>query len=161
MDSSSRRCRSGQLAGVTCAVCLVATIGLSAQVTFRQLRDAAGTPANWLTYSGSYFSQRYSALDQLTPGQRRRPPPAVGLSDAGGRALAGNAARCRRCHVRYPAPERRGRAWTRGPGRVFWVYQYGPVAGSPRMLRVEQPRASPFWATGLFMATLDAHVVAH
>lgn len=41
--------------------------GLSAQVSSDRLTDAGGEPQNWLTYSGSYFSQRSSTLDQVTP----------------------------------------------------------------------------------------------
>ena len=33
---------------------------------------AAGEPQNWLTYSGSYASQRYSPLQPDHAGQRRR-----------------------------------------------------------------------------------------
>ena len=40
---------------------------VSAQVPFERLREAAQTPAHWLTYSGSYLSQRYSGLDEVTP----------------------------------------------------------------------------------------------
>ena len=40
--------------------------GLFAQVGYGRLRDATAEPNNWLTYSGSYFSQRYSTLDQVT-----------------------------------------------------------------------------------------------
>jgi glucose dehydrogenase len=29
-------------------------------------------PQNWLTYSGTYFSQRYSLLDQITPANVKR-----------------------------------------------------------------------------------------
>ena len=48
-------------------VCGVALDSLSAQMSFGRLRDAGSEPENWLTYSGSYFSQRYSALSQVTP----------------------------------------------------------------------------------------------
>ena len=41
--------------------------GLHAQVSFDRLREVAREPQNWLTYSGSYFSQRYSPLNQITP----------------------------------------------------------------------------------------------
>ena len=43
-------------------VALFATLSttLSAQVSFERLRDASAEPENWLTYSGDYFSQRYS-----------------------------------------------------------------------------------------------------
>src|SRR5689334_9058408 len=40
---------------------------VDAQVTSQRLTAAANEPQNWLTYSGSYKSQRYSALDQITP----------------------------------------------------------------------------------------------
>src|SRR6516225_12292440 len=40
---------------------------LCAQVTYERLAAAAKEPGNWLTYSGSYHSQRYSALAAITP----------------------------------------------------------------------------------------------
>ena len=39
----------------------------SAQVTYDRMLRAASEPQNWLTYGGSYTSQRYSLLDQITP----------------------------------------------------------------------------------------------
>jgi hypothetical protein len=42
-------------------------VSLSAQVTPDRLGHADREPQNWLTYSGSYASQRYSLLDQITP----------------------------------------------------------------------------------------------
>src|SRR5580692_1219676 len=39
----------------------------SAQVSSDRLLHASDAPQDWLTYSGSYMSQRYSALDQITP----------------------------------------------------------------------------------------------
>src|SRR5579863_5683285 len=40
---------------------------LAAQVTPDRLLKADQEPQNWLTYSGTYNSQRYSTLDQVTP----------------------------------------------------------------------------------------------
>src|SRR6202521_5091914 len=40
---------------------------LSAQVSFDRLLNANKEPQNWLTYSGSMMSQRYSPLTQVTP----------------------------------------------------------------------------------------------
>ena len=40
---------------------------LNAQVPSNRLREAASEPENWLMYSGDYFSNRYSPLDQITP----------------------------------------------------------------------------------------------
>ena len=56
--------RRGMFAAILCGTVVA---GLSAQVPFERLRDAAAEPGNWLTYSGSYFSQRYSTLDQVAP----------------------------------------------------------------------------------------------
>ena len=39
-----------------------------AQVSAERLLDADGEPANWLTYSGTYKSQRYTGLDEITRG---------------------------------------------------------------------------------------------
>ena len=40
---------------------------LPAQVSFDRLLGSAKEPQNWLTYSGSLNSQRYSGLTQITP----------------------------------------------------------------------------------------------
>ena len=44
---------------------VLAGILAHAQATFERIRHAEREPANWLTYSGSYNAQRYSALDQV------------------------------------------------------------------------------------------------
>src|SRR5438477_116357 len=44
-----------------------ASYQLHAQVSSDRLTNAAREPQNWLTYSGGYFSNRYSALTQITP----------------------------------------------------------------------------------------------
>ena len=41
--------------------------GLQAQVTYERLLNAAQEPQNWLTYSGTYFSNRHSPLRQVDP----------------------------------------------------------------------------------------------
>ncbi len=43
------------------------TAHVSAQVTFERLLGAVKEPHNWLTYGGTYSSQRYTTLDQITP----------------------------------------------------------------------------------------------
>jgi len=58
------------------ALMLVATTGLSAQVTDARLRSARTEPSNWLTYSGDLGGQRYSPLSQITPGNVRSLRPA-------------------------------------------------------------------------------------
>ena len=50
----------------TLLLLLIAPV-LFAQVRTEQLVRAAQEPHNWLTYSGSYYSQRHSTLNQITP----------------------------------------------------------------------------------------------
>jgi glucose dehydrogenase len=53
-----------------CAVGLLVVLAsyqLHAQVTYDRLARAAAEPRNWLTYGGTYASQRYSLLNQITP----------------------------------------------------------------------------------------------
>jgi alcohol dehydrogenase (cytochrome c) len=40
---------------------------MDAQVTFDRILRADKEPQNWLTYSGSTLSPRYSQLTQITP----------------------------------------------------------------------------------------------
>ena len=48
-------------------VAMLGVVSMSAQVTFDRLVRASQEPHNWLSYSGGYFSQRYSELTQITP----------------------------------------------------------------------------------------------
>jgi alcohol dehydrogenase (cytochrome c) len=48
----------------------------SAQVTFDRLLNANKEPQNWLTYSGTMMSQRYSLLTQITPDNAKNLEPA-------------------------------------------------------------------------------------
>ncbi len=55
-----------------CLILLLALVPLAnsqvgAQVTSERILRAAEEPENWLTYNGTYSSQRYSRLDQITP----------------------------------------------------------------------------------------------
>ena len=45
---------------------LLAPSHIRAQVTYDRILGSADEPENWLTYNGSYSSQRYSSLDQIT-----------------------------------------------------------------------------------------------
>jgi alcohol dehydrogenase (cytochrome c) len=48
-------------------VLLMAPATLVAQVSFERILNAAREPHNWLTYSGTFLSQRYSTLSQVAP----------------------------------------------------------------------------------------------
>jgi alcohol dehydrogenase (cytochrome c) len=49
------------------ALLALASWRLDAQVTSDRLLRATREPENWLTYSGTYDSQRYSLLRQIDP----------------------------------------------------------------------------------------------
>jgi alcohol dehydrogenase (cytochrome c) len=49
------------------AIAAAVTLRLDAQITSDRLSSAAREARNWLTYSGGYFSQRYSTLTQIAP----------------------------------------------------------------------------------------------
>ena len=54
------------------------TLTLMAQgsaVTYTRILNAAAEPHNWLTYNGTYNSQRYSTLAQVTPANVTRLEP--------------------------------------------------------------------------------------
>ena len=44
-----------------------ASLQLDAQVSYDRILKAAAEPQNWLTYNGTYNSQRYSTLARITP----------------------------------------------------------------------------------------------
>ena len=45
---------------------ILLAVPVAGQVSYDRIRRAASEPASWLTYSGSYQSHRYSALQQIT-----------------------------------------------------------------------------------------------
>src|SRR5260370_40147057 len=51
---------------VTCLAGICAAVLVHGQVTYERLLNAGKEPGNWMTYSGSYRSWRYSSLDQIT-----------------------------------------------------------------------------------------------
>jgi alcohol dehydrogenase (cytochrome c) len=129
-----------------------------AQVTSDRLLNAAAEPQNWLTYSGSYMSQRYTPLRDIRASNvqslelkwvfqaqslesfETTPLVVDGimyLTEAPNTVVALDAA----------------------TGRVFWRYQHNPSADSrPCCGRVN--RGLAILGETLFMATIDAKLIA-
>jgi alcohol dehydrogenase (cytochrome c) len=143
-------------AAVLAALSLAAPV--SAQVTFERLLGAASEPHNWLTYSGTYASQRYTTLDEIRPSNvadlelkwvfqaqslesfETTPLVVDGvmyLTEAPNTALALDAR----------------------TGRPFWRYQYNP-SGDARPCCGRVNRGLAMLGQTLFMATIDAKLVA-
>ena len=128
------------------------------QVTFDRILRAASEPQNWLTYSGTYMSQRYSLLTQIDPSNVRN------------------------LELKWVLPNQVFGAWQSSPivvdgimyvtqrpndvmavdaktGRVFWLYHY-TNATNQRVCCGANNRGVAILGDTLFMGTLDAHLVA-
>ena len=133
-------------------------VGLRAQVPFERLRSAASEPRNWLTYSGSYASTRHTTLSQITPAnvgelelqwvfQNR----VFGPWQSTPLVVDGIMYLTQRPNDVIALDARTGRA--------FWIYRY-PTPSSHRACCGSNNRGVAILGDRLFMATLDAHVVA-
>ena len=131
---------------------------LNAQVTFERLLNAVEEPHNWLTYSGSYSSNRHSALDQITPAnvvdlQLQWVFQARSLENFTATPLVVDG-------IMYVTQAPKDVvALDAKTGRVFWVYEHVPSQDArPCCGRVN--RGVAILGDTLFMATIDARLVA-
>ena len=112
---------------------------LVAQVSYERLAHAAREPQNWLMYSGTYMSQRYSALDQIAPGNVRMLEQkwvfqARRLQKFETTPLVVDG-------IMYlTQPPNDVVALDASTGRVFWIYQYKPAPDSQALLRRRESR---------------------
>jgi len=139
------------------AIALMA-FSLSAQVSERRLLTAGDEPQSWLTYSGSYRSQRYSKLNQITPLNAKNLEmkwvfQANSLQKMEATPLVVDG-------VMYV---------TQAPndivsldaktGRVFWIYHY-PVPIETHLCCGLVNRGLAILGNTLYMGTVDGHLVA-
>ena len=152
--------RTGMLrtALLTLALSGTALAAASAQVPFERLRGAAEEPQNWLTYSGGYFSQRYSELDQIAPDnvgdlelQWVYQTPVMGTWQATPIVVDGVMYLTQRPNDIVALDAR--------TGRVYWIYRY-PTSPDHLACCGANNRGVAVLGDKVFMATLDAHVVA-
>ena len=137
---------------------LLVPSGAAAQITYERILDAAADPGNWLTYNGTYSSQRYSGLDQITP---------ENVDDL---------------ELKWMLPNQVFGAWQSNPivddgimyvtqrpndvmavdaatGRVFWLYRHTP-AEQARVCCGANNRGVAVLDDRVFMGTLDARLIA-
>jgi alcohol dehydrogenase (cytochrome c) len=143
------------------SICVVAS--LHAQVTFDRILHADKEPQNWLTYGGSTMSQRYSLLTQITPGnvnnlQLQWAFQARSLEKFEATPLVVDG-------VMYvtQAPNDVV-ALDAATGEIKWLYSYSPSREARvccgRVNRGVAILANKDGGNTLFMATIDAHLVA-
>jgi alcohol dehydrogenase (cytochrome c) len=137
---------------------LGASVPAQAQVSYERLRSAAADARNWLTYSGTYFSQRYSTLGQITPANVKNlelkwmyQAAATGGWEATPLVVDG---------VMYITQRPNDVvALDAKTGRVFWVYHH-TLEPTQIVCCGANNRGLAMLGGTLFMGTLDAHLVA-
>ncbi len=136
----------------------VAGVSLYAQVTDEDFCMPAKQPQNWLTYSGTYSSQRYSTLDQIAPGNVKNlemrwvfQADSIQKMEATPIVVDG---------VMYvtQAPNDVV-ALDAKMGGIFWTYRYD-VSPDARLCCGQVNRGLAIHGNTLFMGTIDAHLVA-
>jgi len=142
----------------TTAAFLACAIPLLAQVTVERILNAPKEPQNWLTYSGSYRSWRYSTLDQINASNATSltaqwifQSGSLGQFETTPLVIDG---------VLYgTGQDNRAFALDARTGRAIWRYQRSlpdKIQACCGMVN----RGFAALGDRLFMATLDAHVIA-
>jgi len=129
-----------------------------AQVTFERLLNASAEPQNWLSYSGSYMSQRHSGLRQIRASnigqlELKWVFQAQSLESFETTPLVVDG-------VMYltEAPDT-AVALDAATGRLYWRYQHNPdQTARPCCGRVN--RGLAILGDRVFMATIDAKLIA-
>src|SRR5947208_4622291 len=131
---------------------------LRAQVSNERVLRAADEPHNWMMYSGTYASQRYSTLSQIAPANVKNLEQkwifqAESLEKFEATPLVVDG-------IMYvtQAPSD-AVALDAKTGRVFWIYRYYPSRDTKPCCGSVN-RGLAILGDTLFLATLDAHLVA-
>src|SRR3979490_2931419 len=146
--------------GAWCVLALAAlvSIRLHAQVGYDRVLNASKEPQNWLTYSGGYFSNRFSNLAQITPANAKNlelpwmhQAPVAGAWQTTPLVVDGIMYLTQRPNDVVALDAR--------TGRVFWIYRY-QSAPNPIVCCGANNRGLAILGDTLYMGTLDAHLVA-
>jgi alcohol dehydrogenase (cytochrome c) len=147
------------LARCALPICLaLASYHVHAQVPFDRILRAASEPRNWLTYGGTYASQRYSSLNQIAPAnvgtllqQWVLQNQVFGAWQSTPLVVDG---------IMYVTQRPNDvLAVDAKSGRVFWLYRYAP-SPEARVCCGSNNRGVAILGDTLFMGTLDAHLIA-
>ncbi|MGE0404859.1 MAG: pyrroloquinoline quinone-dependent dehydrogenase [Candidatus Korobacteraceae bacterium] len=127
-----------------------------AQVTPQRILNADQEPHNWLTYSGGYASQRHSKLAQITPANAKDLElkwvfQARWLDYYQATPLVVDG-------IMYTTQGNDVLALDATTGKMFWIFRYTPGQGNPCCGRIT--RGLAIHGDTLFLATLDAHLIA-
>jgi len=128
----------------------------SAQVSYNRILNSGKEPQNWLTYGGSYSSQRYSTLDQVNRDNVKDLElkwvfQAKSLDPFQTTPLVVDG-------VMYTVQGNDVVAVDALTGRMFWIYRYTPADTGACCGHIS--RGLAILGDTLFLATLDAHLIA-
>jgi alcohol dehydrogenase (cytochrome c) len=137
---------------------VAASYRLAAQVPFDRILNATAEPQNWLTYNGTYASQRYSTLAQITPANVSTLESKWVLQDQVFGAWQSNPLVVDGVMYVTERPNDVMAVDAR-TGRVFWLYRYTP-AQDARVCCGANNRGVAILGDTLYMGTLDAHLIA-
>jgi alcohol dehydrogenase (cytochrome c) len=140
------------------ALVLSATLSLRAEVSFDRILRAAAEPHNWLTYGGAYNSQRYSALNQITPANVAQLEAQWVLQDQVFGAWQSNPLVVDGVMYLTERPNDVMAVDAR-TGRVYWLYRWTPSPDA-KVCCGANNRGLAILGDTLFMGTLDAHLIA-
>ena len=142
---------------MTLAVVAALAEAALAQVTLERLSNAQKEPHNWLTYSGTYMSQRYSLLTQITPANARDLElkwvfQARWLDYYQATPLVVDG-------IMYTTQGNDVVALDAVTGKMFWIFPYAP-ASDAKFCCGRITRGLAIHRDTLFLATVDANLIA-
>jgi alcohol dehydrogenase (cytochrome c) len=154
-----KRSRSTSLLVVVAALATwLAGTAAAQQVTPERIASAASEPENWLTYSGTYLSQRHTTLRQITPQNVRNleqqwvlQGQVLGAWQSSPLVVDGIMYLTQRPNDVLALDAKTGRA--------FWQYRYNNSTDQ-RVCCGANNRGLAIHGDTLFMGTLDAHLIA-
>jgi alcohol dehydrogenase (cytochrome c) len=150
--------RPTRRASILLLIASIFPLALEAQVTSNRLLHATNEPQNWLLYSGSYASQRYSQLKQIDPANVKNIElkwvfQAQSLQKFETTPLVVDG-------IMYltQSPDDIVAVDAKS-GRVFWIYHYATSPAARPCCGIVN-RGLAILGDTLFMATVDAHLIA-
>lgn len=141
-----------------CLLVALLSFDVHGQVSSDRLLNAAKEPQNWLTYSGTYSGQRYSALKQIDSSNvKNLEMKWVFQSQAPHNFQATPLVVDGMMYLTQPPNDII--ALDAKTGRVFWTYSYTPSPDARPCCGFVN-RGLAILGDTLFMATVDAHLIA-
>jgi alcohol dehydrogenase (cytochrome c) len=139
-------------------VLAVSVTPLCAQVSFERILRADREPQNWLTYSGTVSSQRYSTLAQITPANVNNLEMKWAFQARSLEKFEATPLVVDGMMYVTQAPNDIV-ALDAATGEIKWIYSYSP-SREARVCCGRVNRGVAILGNTLFMGTIDAHLVA-